>query len=328
MKNVRLAMIGLALLVSGLLGVAQTPQPAPAARGQAPAAGQAGRQGGGRAGGPAGRGGGGRGQQGRPRKALLAWADTRNGQAQHAFTSHALAIVERLGYESGLWDTFIRTDSNIVADTAFKTDGTPASGGPSLSNTDGIFFLGHREIDINPKQREELLAYVRSGHGFVAAHTGLTAFESWPEFGEMLGAQYEGHLYTGPGQVINEQPAFPAVRHFGPTFNYTDEFYKAKTFSRDKIDVLLRFNPSSVPGTTLAKDGDFPLAWAKNYGQGRVFYGSFSHDATSWDIRDIQLMYFEAIKWSLGLTDAPVQPHKMTAAPTAAPTSAPTAAPQ
>ena len=139
----------------------------------------------------------------------------------------------------------------------------------------------------------------------------------------MLGAQYDGHLYTGPGQVISEQPNFPAVKHLGTMFNFTDEFYRAKTYSRDKIDVLLRFNPSSAPSAKLAQGGDFPLAWAKNYGQGRVFYGSFSHDASSWDIRNIQLMYFEAIKWSLGLTDAPVQPHKMTAAPAATPASEP-----
>ena len=30
----------------------------------------------------------------------------------------ARAIIERLGYESGMWDTFIRTDSNIIADGA------------------------------------------------------------------------------------------------------------------------------------------------------------------------------------------------------------------
>src|SRR5215475_1374550 len=205
----------------------------------------------------------GRGGAAAQRKVLLAWADTRNGISQHAFTSHALAIVERLGYESGLWDTFIRTDSNIVSNTAFKTDGTPASGGPSLSNVDGIFFLGHREVDINAKQKEELLAFVRNGHGFVAAHTGLTAFESWPEFGEMLGAQYEGHLYTGPAKVINEEPSFPIVKHLPAQFEYNDEFYQAKTYSRDKIDVLLRFNPLSVSGTTLDKNGDYPLAWAK-----------------------------------------------------------------
>ena len=124
--------------------------------GEAPA----GRQGGGRAGGQ-GRGGG-RGAQPRVRKVLLAWADTRNGQAQHAFTSHALAIVERLGYESGLWDTFIRTDSHIICNQALKTDGTPASGGPSLNNVDGIFFLGHREVPITDAQKAELVAFVRA----------------------------------------------------------------------------------------------------------------------------------------------------------------------
>ena len=217
----------------------------PAAAGQTPAS---------RAGGPTagGRAAAGRGAQPRLRKALLAWADTRNGQAQHAFTSHALAIIERLGYDSGLWDTFIRTDSHIIFNQAQKTDGTPASGGPSLSNVDGIFFLGHRDVPINDQQKAELLAFVRSGKGFVAAHTGLTAFESWPEFGEMLGATYGGHLYTGPGRMISEQPAHPLVRHWGTTADYRDEFYRANGLSRDKVDVLLRFDPASAPGVRAA----------------------------------------------------------------------------
>src|SRR5436190_11561369 len=52
---------------------------------------------------PAGRGGG-RGAAPRSRKAVLAWADTRNGIAQHDSVSHALAVIERLGYESGVYD--------------------------------------------------------------------------------------------------------------------------------------------------------------------------------------------------------------------------------
>ncbi len=255
----------------------------------------------------------GRGAGARPpraRKALLAWADTRNGQAQHAFTSHALAIVERLGYESGLWDTFIRTDSHIIFNQAQKSDGSPASGGPSLSNVDGIFFLGHREVPITVQQKAELLDFVRGGKGFVAAHTGLTAFESWPEFGEMLGATYGGHLYTGPGRLIVERPSHPIVRHWGgATVEYSDEFYRPNRLSRDAVDVLIRFDPASAPDAKLAADGDFPLVWTKMYGQGRVVYSSLSHSTEAWDIRNLQIMMFEAIKWSLGLTDAPVQPH-------------------
>jgi type 1 glutamine amidotransferase len=309
-RNRRLAIPAAAfglMLTASFLSARGSQQPAggPAAVGQAPA----GQEGGGRAG--AGRQGraGGRGGQPRLRKSLLAWADTRNGQAQHAFTSHALAVVERLGYDSGLWDTFIRTDSHIIFNQARKTDGTPASGGPSLSSVDGIFFLGHREVPIDDQQKADLLAFVRSGHGFVAAHTGLTAFESWPEFGELLGATYGGHLYTGPGRMINEQPAHPIVRHWGTVADYSDEFYRANALSREKVDVLLRFDPASAPGSGLPQDGDFPLVWTKTYGQGRVVYSSLSHSTEAWDIRNVRIMMFEAIKWSLGLTEAPVQPH-------------------
>jgi hypothetical protein len=39
-----------------------------------------------------------------PRKHVLAWADVRNGY-QHDSISHAVATVERLGRESGAYDT-------------------------------------------------------------------------------------------------------------------------------------------------------------------------------------------------------------------------------
>ena len=104
------------------------------------------------------RGGGPPGRQSN-KKVLLAWADTRNGIAQHDSVSHALALIERLGYESGLYETYIRTDSNIISKKPLMTTGEPASGGPSLANVDAIFLLGHREIDLNAQQKADLLFF-------------------------------------------------------------------------------------------------------------------------------------------------------------------------
>jgi len=257
---------------------------------------------------------GARGNRGpRLRKVVLAWADTRNGIAQHDSVSHALAVIERLGYESGAYDTYIRTDSNIVAKAPLMTTGQPASGGPSLSNVDAIFFLGHRDVPLDDKQKAELAAFVHDeGKGFVAAHIALTAFESWPEFGELLGARYDGHPWgSAAGTVINEDPAFPATKHFGTApFAFTDEFYQPKAFSREKAHVLLRLDTSKMPPNQELHrtDGDFPLAWAKTYGKGRVFYSSLGHAASTWDNRDVQQMYLEAIKWALGMTEGDVTP--------------------
>jgi type 1 glutamine amidotransferase len=285
-------------------------QSAPAGPQQAPGVQLAPGQGGARA---AGRGAG---RGGRARKVVLAWADTRNGIAQHDSVSHALAVIERLGYESGAYDTYIRTDSNIIAKQPLMTSGAPASGGPSLSNVDGIFFLGHREIALEPQQRSELAAFVREGKGFVAAHTALTAFESWPEFGELLGGRYDDHPWgVAGGTIITEDRSFPATKHFAATFPFVDEFYQTREFSRDKLRVLLRLDVAKMPSTPQLRraDRDLPLAWAKMYGKGRVFYSSLGHGPEMWDNRDIAQMYFEAVKWSLGLTEGDATPRPLPA---------------
>jgi uncharacterized protein len=292
------------LAVTGIFILAAAASGAPAPRDGQPGAGQRG-------------GRGGRGADGapRPRKVVLAWADTRNGIAQHDSVSHALAVIERLGYESGLYDTYIRTDSNIISKRPLTTDGKPASGGPSLSNADAIFFLGHREVELNAGQKADLLSFVKDdGRGFVAAHTATTAFLDWPEFGELIGARYDGHPWnTADGSVINEDPAFPATKHFPAVFNFTDEFYQAREFSRDASRVLLRLDVSKMPASSELHrtDGDFPLAWAKTYGKGRVFYSALGHAASTWDNPDVYHMYFEALKWSLGLTDGDATPRRL-----------------
>jgi uncharacterized protein len=280
----------------------------------------AGGQGAAVAGAPQGGRQGGRGGRGaaRARKVVLAWADTRNGISQHDSTSHALAVIEQLGYESGAYDTYIRTDSNIIATQPLMTTGARASGGPSLASVDAIFFLGHREVALDDRQRSELAAFVREGKGFVAAHVGLTAFESWPEWGNLIGARYDGHPWGGTnvGTVINEDPSFPATKHFPATFQFRDEFYQAKDGGRDKFRVLLRLDVSTMPPHAELRNKDYPLAWAKMYGKGRVFYSSLGHASETWDNRDVRQMYFEAIKWALGMTEGDATPRPASATTT------------
>jgi uncharacterized protein len=260
---------------------------------------------------------GARGQQGprgdrpqrqRTRKVVLAWADTRNGIAQHESTSHALSVIERLGYESGLYDTFIRTDSNIIAKQPRRTTGEAASGGPNLAMADAIFYMGHRDVPIDDAQKKELLAFVRDeGKGLVAAHTALTSFESWPEFGELIGGRYDGHPWHQMGTVINEGGDFPVTRHFPPTFQINDEFYQARNFSPN-ARVLLRLDVSSMPPHQELRNKQFPLVWVQKFGKGRVMFSSFGHDASIYDNRDIAQMFLEGMKWALGLTDGDATP--------------------
>ena len=90
-------------------------------------------------------------------------------------------MIERLGYESGMWDTFIRTDSNTISYHPLMTTVKPASGGPSLAIADAIFFMGHREIQLDDQQKADLLKFVHDdGKGFVAVARGLERHDGSP----------------------------------------------------------------------------------------------------------------------------------------------------
>ncbi len=255
------------------------------------------------------------------KKRLLIWADTRNGIAQHDI-GHAIAVIEELGYKSGAFDAYIRTDSNIISRRPRMTTGEPASGGPSLCNVDAIFFLGHREIELDAQQKTDLLWFVHdAGKGFVSGHTGTTAFLSWPEFGEMIGGRFDEHPWgVIEAPVLVTDPKFPGLGKLGASFTIKDEFYQQKGFSAEKSRVLLRLDTSKLDMTRRgiqAADYPYPLAWARMYGKGRVFYSTFAHAPASWDDPRIQEMYLGAIKWALGMVDADVAPIPMPPAPQA-----------
>jgi hypothetical protein len=312
-----------ALLSTSVLAIAQGPSadsgcPAPGQRGPRPGA-AAGNNGAPRQGPPQAQNGARPPAPdqpaGPPKKHLLIWADTRNGIAQHDI-GHAMAVIEELGYKSGLWDTYIRTDSNIIAKRPKMTTGEPASGGPSLCNVDAIFFLGHREIDLDQQGRADLMWFVHdAGKGFVAAHTGTTAFLSWPEFGEMLGGRFDEHPWgTIEAPVIVTDPNFPGMKQFGASFKIKEEFYQSSGFSPEKSRVLMRLDTTNLdmtrPGVKAA-DYPYALVWAKTYGKGRVFYSAFGHSPATWDNPQLQEMYIGAIKWALGMVDADASPMPM-----------------
>lgn len=84
-----------------------------------------------------------------------------------------------------------------------------------------------------------------------------------------------------------------------------------KNFSREKSRVLMRLDASKLDLTNPKvhrADRDFAVTWAKTYGKGRVFYSTLGHREESWDRPEVQKMYTEAIKWSMGLVDGDATP--------------------
>lgn len=237
------------------------------------------------------------------RKKILVVAQTRG--YQHDSVPIALAALHNLGRESGLWDAWLRTDTQLV---------TKRKGGfKNLDFFDAVVFYTTGELDLDAEQKAALLSFVREdGKGFLGIHSAVDTFYEWPEYGELIGAWFDGHPWNVfPARVIVEDPAHPATRHLPPAFTLKDEIYQMRNFSRNRVRVLLRLDETQVDlkkNGVKRTDGDFPLAWVREYGQGRVFYSAFGHTEESWADPGIRKMLVEALRWTLRLTGGDATP--------------------
>jgi hypothetical protein len=230
---------------------------------------------------------------------------------QHDSVSQALATIWNMGRETGLYDTYLRTDAQLV--TKKKLTGNAKN----LDFFDAVVFYTTGELDMDDSQKADLLSFVKDdGKGFVGVHSATDTFYKWPEYGDMIGGYFDGHPWnTFKAPVVVEDQNSPITRHFPKEFVLLDEIYQARNYSRDKVRVLMTLDASKLDLTsekTAPKikraDKDFAVTWIREYGKGRVFYSTLGHTPEAWDNKDVQKMYLEAIKYALGITKADATP--------------------
>lgn len=226
---------------------------------------------------------------------------------RHASISHAMATIERLGIETGLWDTTIRTDTEALTKQKLEYNAK------NLNDFDAVLFFTGGTLEMTPQKKADFLSFIHDdGKGFVGVHSAAITFVNWPEFVDMLGGTYDEHPWgTFDAPIVVEDSKFPGMQAWPHSFVVHDEIYQMKDFSRDKVRVLMSLDASKLdlknPRVHRA-DHDFPVAWAKMYGKGRVYYSCLGHTKESWDDPRVQAMYIGAIKWAMGLVNADVTP--------------------
>jgi type 1 glutamine amidotransferase len=242
-----------------------------------------------------------------PKKKLLAIGEVKG--FEHDSVSHALATLEKLGRQTGLWDTYIRTDNELITKQKLA-----AGNARNLNYFDAVIFYTTGDLGLSDQQKQDLLSFVRDdGKGFLGTHSATDTYYSWPEYAELIGGWFNEHPWGQVHcQIRTEDKTFPATAHFPAEFPFYDEIYQFKEpYSRDKVRVLQSVDPASVDlknPRVHRTDQDFAVTWVHNYGKGRVFYSSLGHRDEVWDMPDIQKMWIEAVKWVMGMTDGDATP--------------------
>jgi len=226
---------------------------------------------------------------------------------RHEAVSHAAATLERLGRESGLWSTTIRTDTEALTKKKLEYNAK------NLNDFDAVLFYTGGELEMSAEQKAALLSFVHDdGKGFIGVHSAAITFADWPEYREMIGGFYDEHPWvTFDAPIVVEDPNFPGMQQWPKEFVLRDEIYQMSDWSRQNVRVLMKLDASKIDLKNQhvhRKDLDFAVTWAKMYGKGRVYYSTLGHVEQNWDDPRLQQMYVGAIKWAMGLVDADVTP--------------------
>lgn len=155
--------------------------------------------------------------------------------------------------------------------------------------------------------RNGLLDFARKeGKGVFGIHAAIDAFYTWPEYGEMMGGYFNLHPWSETVGVELVDAGHPLMRGWrGIPFSINEEIYQVKEpYSRDKQRIFMRLDVKRTnmnKGDQIRrKDGDFALAWLKNYGKGRVVYIGFGHrHETFWNPGMMQMM-LDAMQYCAG----------------------------
>lgn len=241
--------------------------------------------------------------QGPKKKRLLAVGMSAGWE--HESVSDALVTMYELGKESGLWETWVRTDTTSI------TKKKLAGNAKNLDYFNAVFFMTTGELPMDDQQKADLIAFVKDeGKGFLGAHNATDTFYKWPQYGEMIGGYFDGHPWNQfLATIVVEDQSFPATRHFPKSFQVTDEIYQTKDFSRDRVRVLMNLDMSKMDMSVKGVHSkEIPITWVHEYGKGRVFYSGLGHRPEVWERKDVRQMWLEAVKWTMGLTQGDARP--------------------
>lgn len=207
-------------------------------------------------------------------------------------------VLQEVASRSGLLEVIPTEDLSLInADT--------------LRGVDAVFFFTSGELPLTDQQKNDLLFFVRKGGGFGGVHSATDTFYTWPEYGDLIGAYFDGHPWVQRVGIDVEDPDHPAMRDLAPSFEIVDEIYQLRDFSRDRTRVLMTLDTSTVDlgaEGVHRTDADFALAWSRLYGQGRVFYTALGHFESTWRDERFQRMLLNALLWMTGQVDGDANP--------------------
>jgi type 1 glutamine amidotransferase len=226
-----------------------------------------------------------------PHHALILSGAGRYADPWHPFAATSSRIADILRGEG----IEVEISEDVDARLAALADGEAGSapdllvlniGDPALTDPE------HPQPEAERLARTGLLAHLAAGRSLLAMHVSSTSLRGVPEWEDILGGVWVRGTTMHPDYSRARIHVYPE-RHpivAGLTdFEVEDERY-----------TYLRTAPDLVPLATHEHDGaEFPLLWARSYGDARVVYDALGHDEASYESDAHRAIVAAAARWLL-----------------------------
>jgi uncharacterized protein len=198
----------------------------------------------------------------------------------------------------------------------------------NLKNYDAVLFASTTGDDLPLPDKQGFVDWVASGKAFIGVHAATDTLKTFAPYVAMIGGAFKTHGPQVTVECINQDSAHAACKHLPGRWTVYDEIYQLKDFERANVHGLLSLEQLML--TQKDKDakkqtpGDYPIAWSRMHGKGRVFYTSLGHREDMWDptyaengrlnspeiAKQFQQHVLGGILWALGLAPGSATPQK------------------
>ncbi len=172
-------------------------------------------------------------------------------------------------YLSGLLEDTGRYRVTICEDAAILTTAAMSKYKILIVNAD----RRDPEFKFTEAEQKALLSAVKGGLGYVSIHGADNAAPDWlPEWREMLGGVFS-HKGLPDGRTRKGAFTVKIVDTSSPITAGLKDFP-----IKDELYYHMQMQPGVEPLATIAHEGaDWPVAWTRTYGEGRVFHTPLGH---------------------------------------------------
>jgi uncharacterized protein len=193
--------------------------------------------------------------------------------------------------------------------TVEVTENVPALKGADFAKYDVIVcnyttypdIEGHRWPAATEKA---FLDYLRAGHGFVLFHAASTAWNDWPEFGDLIGMTWQKDKASGQNisahgsqhsfAVIITDKQHPVTAGMTDFQHVKDELYHRQLKHSGAHVLATAFSDKAMGGS----GENEPMVVVTEYGKGRVFHCAMGHDPKPMAGVGFQTLMLRGAEWA------------------------------